>query len=663
MIPIVVLLSLVAITQNRAIQFGKKEIIGIYYGRVLWSYLAQLITVRDFYSSGKPVFDELAKKYIQLKVENDKYAKELELSSDTLKLNEELNMISMGWEKNSIYDKQQKTDRIIDSHLQAISVTGDISNLILDPDLDTYYLMDITLLKLPAILDKASKLNEKILHLNSDVESDHEEKISLMIEANQLELLMEGLFASYSLAYKYNLELKGELEEYQNLTNASFNKWKMVFAIHNVNEFFINKNFSYQQKEYLDFIEKSDKLYQQTSVQQEKLIQKRISSFFFEQVLSFIFVLSILIISCSALIYSIRSVLKPLSDAGEKFERLAEGDIRINFEYPHNDEIGDLYSSIARFLHMLYGILENLRLAMGKFSEQSTIVNHYAEELSMSSQNQASSSEESSASMEEVSSSFEKVSELIYQESKDIEEMVQITNKITQSIKGVNELVDGLFQFSDESRVESERSRDSIQTVTESMEKIHSITREITGITHIISEISDQTDLLSLNAAIEAARAGELGRGFAIVAQEISKLSERTIDSVKNIKKLVGNAENTVKSGVDVVSESVYIIKKISDSVEKMNHSAEVVLKEITSQYTNIELIQNRFQAIAKLSKEIELSSREEKLAINQITESIQIISDESSVVADKAHELRTISIELKLVASQGNEALMRLKF
>ncbi|MDZ4727809.1 MAG: methyl-accepting chemotaxis protein [Leptospira sp.] len=663
LIPIIALLSLVAITQNRAIQFGKKEIKGIHYGRVLWDFHRQLTMLREDNQLNQSKLNDLMDRYPELVRQKEKLFEGSELTKTLNTLNQYLINSTKEWEGKSNLEKRTTIDEIIHLHLKTIGLTGDISNLILDPDLDSYYLMDITLLKLPAVLDKASKLQERINFINSLNDSSESEKFALLMEINQLDLVMEGLFSSLSLAYKYNSELKTSLTETEKKTRHSYDHWKSVFEVKDIKEFLTAKKISKSKKEYEEFLIYANEIYIQSSIQQEKLIQKRISNYQKEQLVSFTFVLLSLFLSFSALIYSIRSVVKPLKEAGKKFEKLAEGDIRIKFDYPYNDEIGILYGSIDRFLYMLLEILKNLRLAMDKFSHQSHLVQEYSENLSLSSQNQASSSEESSASMEEVSSSFEKVTSLIHQESTDIQKMVKVTNNITDSIRGINDLVEGLYKFSAETRNESEKSRNSIFSVTESMEKIHSITQEITGITHIISEISEQTDLLALNAAIEAARAGELGRGFAIVAQEISKLSDRTNESVKNIKKLVDKAEMTVRSGVDIVSDSVQIIQKIGESVEKMNHSSEIVLKEITSQYANIENIQNSFLSIANLSKEIESSSREEKLAINQITEGIQIISLESGVVAEKASELRSISFDLKLVANQGNEALSKLKF
>lgn len=665
MVPMIAMLSLIVITQNRAINFGEKELVGIHYGRSLWSYLVKSSSTREVYPVNETQVHEIEIGYRNLIDKNREESMELGLGRDEIRIGEYVENSLNNIDLKSPFERRALVDGYFSLLNSFILHAGDISNLILDPDLDSYYLMDITLNKLPSILEKASKVEERALFVNYSRIEEPQEKIKILLEINQMEMLVKGMLDSYQVAFKYNSDLKDILDKKSLETLDAYHDWKASFRLEDMNGFVNSKNndFSTSNALYQTFKKSLNESYELTSIEQEKLIKRRVDQFKYEQRVSVLFVVLATLACIYIFFISAQSIIKPLELASTKFKDLARGEIRQRFHKENNDEIGDLYESIDIFLLGLVDSLENLRLAMGEFIEQSREVNDLAEELSNSSQTQASGAEEASSSIEEVSSSFERIANLITQESNDIEEIGGITSKITLSIKDVNSLVDGLVQFSSESRKEAEKSRSSIHTVTESMEKIRTITQEITGITSIITEISDQTDLLSLNASIEAARAGDLGRGFAIVAQEISKLSDRTVESVKEIKRLVQTTEKTVKSGVETVAGSVEVIQKISESIEKINGSAEVVLKEISTQKSNIEFIQKSFGMISDLAKEIEMSSREEKIAIHQIADGMQIISSETSIVAEKSNHLRSISSDLRQIANQGNQVLKKFNF
>ena len=179
------------------------------------------------------------------------------------------------------------------------------------------------------------------------------------------------------------------------------------------------------------------------------------------------------------------------------------------------------------------------------------------------------------------------------------------------------------------------------------MNEIKSAADEIGKIILLITEISKQISLLALNASIEAARAGEHGRGFSVVADEISKLSLKTEDSVKHIRSLISSTNLSIKDGIQNVGNIVDVLKVIIEKINETNKTAQNVNKEISSQSININFISNSHNQLESLSSQIDLSAKEEQIAISQISQSMNRISTETQVISENLNLLKEASVKI----------------
>ena len=206
------------------------------------------------------------------------------------------------------------------------------------------------------------------------------------------------------------------------------------------------------------------------------------------------------------------------------------------------------------------------------------------------------SSNEAAVSLEETSAALEEITSTVTNNNNSISEMSTYANKVLDSIK--------------EGHVLAEKT-------TSSMDEINEQVSSITDAIAEIDQIAFQTNILSLNAAVEAATAGEAGKGFSVVAQEVRNLATRSADTAKRIKDLVANANNKTSEG-----------KKISD--------------EMISGYTNLtENINNTIRLIAN----VETSSKEQKLGIEQINDAISTQDRETQKIAFAANETLEIAV------------------
>jgi methyl-accepting chemotaxis protein len=187
------------------------------------------------------------------------------------------------------------------------------------------------------------------------------------------------------------------------------------------------------------------------------------------------------------------------------------------------------------------------------------------------------------------------------------------------------------------------------------MEEINNSAKQISEIISLITDISDQTNLLSLNAAIEAARAGEEGRGFAVVADEISKLAERTASSVKEVANLIRLTDDAVNNGRAQFSEANTILTRVIQGVNDMDQSAGEAAQKVQELMDKAGTISKNVDKVTEHAQSIEGAAVEQQTATQEIGETVESMAGQSQTVGQNATSLSE-------VASRMNEQAEQLK-
>jgi len=331
----------------------------------------------------------------------------------------------------------------------------------------------------------------------------------------------------------------------------------------------------------------------------------------------------IMLIATSFTIYFVvRRITKPLLRLTETARRIADGSLDEEVPVESRDEIGKLAEA---FNKMTTVIVKNLKVEveksnrlMASIKDAIVHLSSSANEMMAISVQQSSGSSEQAAAVQEVTTTSEEIAitaKQITTNAQSVEKMAESTSQschvgtgeVTNAINGMSIL------------------KQQVQGIAASMLKLGDNSQKIGGIVEIIDEISDQTNLLALNAAIEAAGAGEAGKRFAIVAQEVRRLAERTVEATRQIKGLIEEIQKATNSTIMVTEEGTKAVDSASHLVDKVQLSFDSIIGLV--------------EETARSAKEITFSTQQQTSACEQMAETMTEVRDVAQQVAGSAKE------------------------
>ncbi|GLI37321.1 methyl-accepting chemotaxis protein [Geobacter hydrogenophilus] len=311
------------------------------------------------------------------------------------------------------------------------------------------------------------------------------------------------------------------------------------------------------------------------------------------------------------------------------------GDLTRRLAVEREDETGSLARSFNRFL-------DNMKEIVQRINQNAVDVAKSADHLNETAGHIASGTERASTQSTSVAISCEEMAATSSEIAHNCIRTVEIANRATQTAQDGSQVVSHAVSS-------IQRIAHKVQESAKTVESLGVRSEQIGNIVGTIEDIADQTNLLALNAAIEAARAGEQGRGFAVVADEVRALAERTTKATREISEMIKSIQQETKSAVAAMEEGVHEVEKGTAEAGRSGEALEEILAQVAELTSQINQIATAAEQQSATTNEISKSMYEITAVISDASGSSQNTANAASQLAGMADELKRIVAQFRM--------------
>ena len=366
-----------------------------------------------------------------------------------------------------------------------------------------------------------------------------------------------------------------------------------------------------------------------------------------------VFALVILLVIVVIVIF-LRIALKPMQTLTDTLTAITDGDFTVNVKSKGKDEIALMSNSLNNFVEIMRNVISDIRDVSSQLDNSSKTTKQISGTLNQAADSQADSMGDMKVTLDQVAAG---VQELALHATT----LSDVVNETNQRGSQAKENMQQTVTVASQGRADMEEVNKAMDSIVNSMSQLEQIvdkvgasTEQINTMVGIISDISDQTNLLSLNAAIEAARAGEAGRGFAVVAEEIRKLAEVSASSASQISDIISQVNSQVSYMVQQTGQSVTYIKNNSTKITASCEIFERIYENVTDTDNMLTEIVERIARVDDVATNIAALSEEQSASTEEILASTEVLADaslqlsqDSHIVAKSADEVSEASFSL----------------
>ncbi|WP_179232871.1 methyl-accepting chemotaxis protein [Paenibacillus rigui] len=485
------------------------------------------------------------------------------------------------------------------------------SNLILDPQMDSYYLMDSTVNVMPYLwfsIGKAASLSGELLqrgNFNNTVEKEQ-----MILSTGDISAYLDKLKDSTQISYQYNraseeklsAALKQAMEGVTFFNNSLYSNIVASFS-------FIMKTAELDELTAKAF-DASGVLYQTELQQLDQQLVQRIHKAESSKVTLLAMTLLFILIAAYVFIAFYCSVKHTVDQLKETSALLSQGQLTARAPVDTKDELSQL-------VHAFNALADSFQHVVGESKQVAELVNTSSQQLSLASLESTRSSEQIARTIQEVATGSELQMHTAQETSQAMQEMAAGVQRIAETSAFVSESANGAAADANHGHEVVSRAVEQMSSIKEKVEEtavtirlLGDASSQINRIAEAQNAITKQTQLLALNASIEAARAGVHGRGFQVVAAEVKKLAEESEASGKQIVQLIRMIQDRSQEAVEKMEVGVKEVDKGTDTIER---SGEVFGRILGS-----------IQQVAEQIQEISAASQQMSAGSQQVTASME---------------------------------------
>ncbi|MEZ0373339.1 MAG: methyl-accepting chemotaxis protein [Candidatus Sericytochromatia bacterium] len=601
-VPIAILINLLITTSNVNIDFGQKEIYGDDYLKALRKIHEPLLIEKSLLQRNKIAGERNSLDSVQASI--DAGFKALE---DAEKNNGKAHGFAESGDLISAFKKHwdeakgelagmpaakaMKTVDDLNTEFRTLFAhIGDKSNLILDPDLDTYYLMDAELLQVPSGGDNINKLQLLTEQMLAKHQVSEDEQIQLAVLSSAVATDVSDVRGDYDVAYReapnFNKDagLKDSIEPGWQAANKATQAYLAFVDRHllKVKAGSVSGSMSQSANLAQAAYQKWFSMFDSLVVAEDKDITIRVNKLVGQRNFNLIWSSAVTLAVALLGVFVVLGIIRNINRVKEAAQAVTEGNLDAQAEVNTSDELGELAHSFNAMVESIRTSTQEIDEARKLSEGESLRLQSLFEEITNEVQNIKQSAEIVTDNARIVAETAAEASGI----SSDGE------SAVTESIQGV------------------ERIKEQIESVAGKILELSSQTQAIGNIISTVDDIAKQSKFLAFNASIEASKVGEYGKGFAIVANEIKNLSEESKEATKKIGEILSEIQGLTNTSVMLAEDAT----KLADSGFQLSTTAGETINKLT--YS----IQNSAEAAFQISS----SALEQQSSLEQLVNTLQ---------------------------------------